>query len=133
MCAVDGRGGFQDLRQLCGQAGVAEFSLPAREFIAILEIAQLIFQLDELARKEQVLGGVIRNVVSNGFVPDGLFRRREHGFRIRHGVQRWSGALVRGRGGGSLPSFVIEGVMKINPEPAMKLEDRKRPVGEIVL
>jgi len=28
---------------------------------------------------------------------------------------------------------VIEGVMKINPEPAMKLEDRKRPVGEIVL
>src|SRR5256885_5375154 len=30
-CAVDGCRGFQNLRQLCGQAGVAEFSLPARE------------------------------------------------------------------------------------------------------
>jgi len=39
MRAVDGRRGFQDLRQLCGQSCVAEFSLPAGEFIAILEIA----------------------------------------------------------------------------------------------
>jgi len=52
MRAVDGRRGFQDLRQLRGQACVAEFSLPAGEFIAILEIAELIFQLDKLSGKE---------------------------------------------------------------------------------
>ncbi len=128
MCAVDGRGGFQDLRQLCGQSCVAEFSLPAGEFIAILEIAKLIFQLDEFGGKEQVLGGVIRNVVGDGIVPLVLLRRRESGFCIRPGVQRWSrglAAFVRG--------FVIERVMEIDPEPAVKLEDGKRPVGEIVL
>ncbi len=47
MCAIDGRRGFQDLRQLRGQAGIAELALPAGEFIAILEIAELVFQLDE--------------------------------------------------------------------------------------
>ena len=94
MCAVDGRGGFQDLRQLCGQACVAEFSLPAGEFIAILEIAELIFQLDEFGGKEQVLGGVIRNVVGDGIVPLVLLSRRESGLCIRLGVQRWSRGLA---------------------------------------
>src|ERR1700674_846222 len=47
MCAIDGRGRFQNLRQLRRQACVAELSLPPREFIAILKIPELIFQLDE--------------------------------------------------------------------------------------
>ena len=136
VCAVDGRRGFQHLRQLCGQACVAEFSLPAREFIAILEIAQLIFQLDELGGKKQILSGVIRNVVSDGIVPDVLFCRRESRFRIRRGAQRWReglAAFVWRRGGGSLPGLVIKRVMKVDPEPAMQLEDGKRPVGKVVL
>jgi len=136
VCAVDGRRGFQDLRQLCGQSCVAEFSLPSGEFIAILEIAELIFQLDEFGGKEQVLGGVVRNVVGDGIVPLVLLRRRECGLRIRLGVQRWSGGLVafvRRRRGRSLPGFVVERVMEIDPEPAVKLEDGQRPVGEIVL
>jgi len=133
---VDRRRGFQDLRQLRGQACVAEFSLPAGEFIAILEIAELIFQLDELGGKEQVLGSVIRNVVGDGIVPLMLLGRRESGLCIRLDVQRWSGGLaafVRRRRGGALPGFVVERVMEIDPESAVKLEDGKRPVGEIVL
>src|SRR5258708_34417489 len=91
MRPVDGRRGFQDLRQLCGQACVAEFSLPAGEFIAILEIAELIFQLDKLSGKEQVLSGVVRSVIGDGIVPDVLFRGWKSGFRIRRGVQSRSG------------------------------------------
>jgi len=68
MRAVDGRSGLQDLCQLCGQACIAEFSLPAGEFITILEIAELIFQLDELGGKEQILGGIVRNIVGDGIV-----------------------------------------------------------------
>src|SRR6267143_6987434 len=136
MRAVDGRRGFQALRQLCGQACVAEFSLPAGEFIAILEIAELIFQLDKLSGKEQVLRGVVRSVIGDGIVPDVLFRGCESGFRIRRAVQSRSGGLaafVARPGGGSQSGFVIERVMKIDPEAAVKLEDGKRPVGEIVL
>jgi len=136
MRAVYGRRSFQDLRQPCGQARVAESSVSAGELIAILEITELIFQLDKLGGEEQVLGGVVRNVVGDGVVPDVLFRGRQSRFCILRGLQGWSGGLdafVRLRGVGSRPGFVIERVMKINPESAVKLEDGKRPVAEIVL
>src|SRR5260370_4213425 len=93
-------------------------------------------QLDELGGKKQILGGVIRNVVGDGIVPNVLFGGSENGFSLRRSVQSWSGGLgtfVRPRGGGSQSGFVIERVMKIDPEPAVKLEDGKRPVREIVL
>src|SRR5260370_35230161 len=133
MRAVDGRRGFQDLREPSRQACVAEFSLPAGEFIAVLEIPELIFQLNELGRKEQVLGGVIRNVVGDGIVPDVPFRGRESGFRLRRDVQSWCGgmgALGRLRGGGLRSGFVIDRGMNIDPEPTVKVAARKRPAGE---
>src|ERR1700694_569485 len=65
-----------------------------------------------------------------------LLRGRESGLRIRCAVQSWSlglVAFVRPRRGGSQSSFVIESVMKIDPEAAVELEDGERPVGEIAL
>src|SRR5712664_827149 len=70
MPTVNGRRSFQDLCQLCRQARVAEFPLPSGKFIAILKIAELVFQLDELGGEEQVFGGVIRSIVRDGIVPD---------------------------------------------------------------
>src|SRR6266567_341394 len=135
MLAIDRRDGFKHLRQLCWQAGVAEFALPAGEFVAILEIPELIFQLAEVAGEEQVFTGVIRRVVGDGLIPNALFRRSESGFRIRRDLQGWPGVLavlVR-RGGRLLPGVVIERVMKIDPKAAMKFKNRKWTVGGIVL
>ena len=92
--------------------------------------------MDEFTGKEQVLRGVVRGVVVDGIVPDALFRGRKRGFRIGRGLQNWSGGLgafLRRRGGGSQSGLVIERVMEIDPESAVKLEDGKRPIREIAL
>ena len=136
MRAIDGRRGFQDLGQLCGHASVAEFSLPAREFVAILEIAKLIFQLDELRGKEEVFAGVICGVVGDRVVPGLLFGGRESRFCLRRYFQRRPAGLagiVRRRGGRPLPGFMIERVMKIDPKTAVEFKDRERPVSGTVL
>src|SRR6266481_7953359 len=135
MRAVNRRCRFQDLRQLWRQARVAEFSLPAGEFIAILEISELVFQLDQLGGKEQILGRIIRGIVSDGLVPDALIRGRERRFCTWRSVQsraRGFAAFVR-RTGGSQLRVMIERVMKIDPEATVKLEYRKRSVGVIAL
>src|SRR5260370_7671931 len=122
---------FHDWRQFCRQARVAEFSLPAGEFIAILEISELVFQLDKLGGKEQILGRIIRGIVGDGIVPDALIRGRESRFRTWRSVQsraRGFAALVR-RTGGSQLRIMIERVMKIDPEAAVKLENRKKSLG----
>ncbi len=92
--------------------------------------------MDKLGGKEQVLRGVVRNIVGDGVVPDALLRGGKSGLRFRRDVQCWSGGLgafVGRRGGSSRASFVIEGVMEIDPEAAVKLEDGKRSIAEIVL
>ncbi len=86
MRAVNRCRGFQHLSQLCRQSRVTESPIPSREFIAIFEIAELIFQLNEFGGKEQVLGGVVRYIVGDRIVPDMFFGWRQRRSRFRRSV-----------------------------------------------
>lgn len=71
--AIDRSSSVENLRELRRQTCIAGLLFCAREFVAIFKIANLVFEENEFGAEEQVLVGVVRGVVSDGFVPDVLF------------------------------------------------------------
>src|SRR5437899_2556571 len=134
MSAIDGCHSFQDLREPGRQPRVTEFAFPARELVAILEIAELIFQLNQFRGEEQVFVCVIAGVVADSFVPGFLFRGGERDFCGWSSLCRWCRSPIGGcfarAGSGSLSGFVVQRVMKIDPEPAVQLENGERCLRE---
>src|SRR4029077_753411 len=99
------------------QARVAEFLCFAGEFVAILEIAELILHLDEFARKEEIFVGEVGGVVGDGVVPGFLFRSRVNGFSVGQRFRRRAGGLagvVRRCSGLAKTGFAISRVMEID-------------------
>ena len=72
--SIDRGSRLQNLRQVRRQARVAEFPLMAGKFVAILEVAELVLQLNQFRGEEQVLVRIIQHVISDGIIPGLLFR-----------------------------------------------------------
>src|SRR5208282_6032106 len=125
--AIDGSGGLQNDSDIAGETGVASAILPARQFVAILKIAELIFQKNQVNVNEEIFGGVIRSVVGDGLIPDALFGGGENGLRagcqLQHGTGRSGGGVARVFDSFAGPRFVIEKMVEIDPEAAVKLKD----------
>ena len=84
--AVDGGNRFQNSALIAGQARITGLLLFSGEFIAILEIAQLVFQQDEVDVHLQIFRCEVGEVKGDSVFPEFLFRRGK-----------------RNRGAGSLP------------------------------
>jgi hypothetical protein len=125
--AVDGSGSFQDDSDIAGEAGVAGAILSAGEFVAILEIAQLVLQQNQINVDHEIFGGVIRNVVGDGLIPDALFVEGKSGLRaggqFKHRPRGLDGGVVCVLDGFAGACFVIEEMVEIDPEAAVKLKD----------
>jgi hypothetical protein len=137
MSAVNGSGGLQDDSDIAGEAGVAGAVLPAGEFVAILKIAELVLQKDQIDVDQEILVGVVRNVVGDGLIPDALFGGGERGLRagcqLEHGSRRLAGGVARVFDGFSGPCFVIEEMVEIDPEAAVKLKDGQGAIDRLDL
>jgi hypothetical protein len=59
--------------ELGRQTGIAGFLFSAGEFVALFEIAELIFQQDQLGVEEQVFVLIVGGVIGNGGIPGELF------------------------------------------------------------
>ena len=135
--AVDGSGSFEDFGELGIEAGVAELLLIAGEIGAVFEIAELAFEQDQIAGEEQVFAGEVGRVVGDRVFPcaafeigesAGLVGERALRRRARLGVfiaLRWKRRALAG--------FLIERVMKIEPEAAVKFKNRELTVAGIDL
>ena len=124
--AVDGSGCFQHLRQARRQSGIAKFTLPAGKFVAILEVAELVLQLNQFRREEQIFFSVIGGIIGDRPIP-GLLLRVRQPFSCDQRLSRCRTGLVRGRFARStrfsLPCLVIQRVMKVDPKPAVQLKN----------
>jgi len=67
--AIDGSGGLQDNSDIAREAGVASRYLSTREFVAILKIAELVLQENQVDVDQQVFPGEVRNIVGDGLNP----------------------------------------------------------------
>jgi len=127
VCAVDGCGGLQDDTDITGEPGVAGGLRSAGELAAILKVTELVLQEDQVDIDEQVFGGVVRSIVRDSLIPDALFRGGESGLRagrqLQHGPGRLGGGVPRVFDGFAGPCLVIEEMVEIDPEAAMKLKD----------
>lgn len=123
MRAIDGSGGVEGLSELGRKTGVARFFLQAGEILASFEILELVLDENHFEAEEEIFVGVVGGVDGDGGVPDALLRGGEAG-HDRGGV--WG----RGAGGAR---FAVENMVKIQPEAAVKFEDRERNSGDDLL
>src|SRR5208337_1249175 len=72
--AIDGSGGLENNSDISREPGVASGFLATREFVAILKIAELVLQENQIDVDQQVFAGVTGNIVGDGLIPDALFR-----------------------------------------------------------
>src|SRR5208283_2129132 len=118
---------FQDDSDISGEAGVAGAILSASEFVAILKIAKLVLEKNQINVDHEIFGGIIRNVVGDGLIPDALFVEGKSGLRaggqFKHGSRGLGGGVARILDGCACACFVIEEMVEIDPEAAVKFKD----------
>ena len=123
--AIDRSGCFQDLRQVGRQARIAEFALAAGKLVAILEVTELVFQLNQFRGEKQVFVRIIEDVKSDSIIPGPLFRVGQ-ALSCQNTLGAWGGGLTGARITRkecfSPPRLVIQRVMKIDPKPAVQFE-----------
>src|SRR4029077_3945687 len=101
-------------------AGVASFLFYARYFVALLEVAKLIFQQDQFCVEEQILVLIVRGVIGDSRVPGRMFA----GSASRCGPRaRWTASAIAG-----LPGLPVQRVMEIDPESAVQFKNRQRTI-----
>src|SRR5579859_753776 len=132
MRSIDGCRCVQNLREVSGQARVAGLLVRTGKFVAVLKIPKLVFQQDQVGIEEQVFIRIFGGVIGDRVVPGRSFRGSERRPGFFHSLQfrlrRRSGLLSRRGRTYSQLGFVIEHVMKIDPESAVKFKDGQRPV-----
>src|SRR6516165_2869464 len=73
VAAIDRRRGFKNHADVPRQSCVASLFLFAEQFTAILKIAELVFQQNQVEIHLGIFSRVVRPVIGDRFVPDFLF------------------------------------------------------------
>lgn len=128
MGAINGSYGVQDGPDFAGQAGVATGFFAAGQLIAVFEVFDLVLQQDEVDVNQQIFACIIRHVIGDGIVPGFLLGRGKcvGGALFQNWTRNSSGRGVSC--GQSRARFVVKEMMEIDPEAAVKFEDRQRSV-----
>jgi hypothetical protein len=127
--AIDGGCGFQDFREFGIEASVAEFLLGAGKVGAILEVAELALEYNQVPGKKQVFVGEVGGVVRDAVFPGAPLRVAETVARIGERRRGGLGGLVAlCRQGRALARLLVQRVMKVQPEATVKFKNGKLPI-----